>query len=796
MPTLTIDNREVTVPEGTNVLEAARALDIVIPHFCYHEALGAVGSCRLCAMSFLEGPLSGVRMACMVKAEDGMVVSTTDAEAVELRQHVIEWTMTNHPHDCPVCDEGGECQLQEMTVAGGHGMRRYRGRKATYTNQDLGPFVQQEMNRCITCYRCVRTYRDYCGGSDYGVFGSRNRVFFGRFRSGPLESPFSGNIIDVCPTGVLTSKPFRFKTRRWDLQEAPSICPHCSLGCAVVPGGRYRELQRVRAGLNRDTNGFFICDRGRFGYAYVNHPERPRQARIDGREASVGEALAAVGERLTALIAQHGADSVALLGSARASFEANALLGEWAKALSVSLLSFEANAERDRAARVVATGLGDFACSLEQLRRSDLVLLVGADPLAEAPMLALALRQAVRGQGRVFCVDPRPVELPCAATRLTLPPQRLTELLGALTADDLAAFAEPFAALAAALNSAERPVLVGGADLLGGAGLAALLRLAAALSTEQRRVGVVPLLGGPNSCGGGLLSSGAPVFDELLDTMQEGRLKALLCLEADPFREALDPGRAQAALGHLELLVSIDQTPSLAAQRADILLPARAVAEMAGSYVNNEGRLQAFLPVLEPGQPIAQAGQGGHPPRRFCRETPGSQPRADWALLAGLYGVEADLSVVRKAIAAADARFAALPDLAAEGPGVLLSCTAETPAPAPRSFAAPCAADALVLLAVAAPAGSDWLAHLSAPWAGIEPEPCVTLNPRLAARLGFAAGERLRLHSHLGHCYVTLRCDEGVADELVLAPQLWGTAFEALTPGSSCECRLEREGGA
>ncbi|MDH3454263.1 MAG: 2Fe-2S iron-sulfur cluster-binding protein, partial [Desulfuromonadales bacterium] len=306
MPKLTIDNLEVTVAEGTNVLEAARALDIVIPHFCYHEALGAVGSCRLCAMTFSEGPVKGLQMACMVKAQDGMVVSSTDPAAVDLRQHVIEWAMTNHPHDCPVCDEGGECQLQEMTVAGGHGVRRYTGKKCTFTNQNLGPFVQQEMNRCITCYRCVRTYRDYCGGTDYGVFGSRNRVFFGRVQEGKLESPFSGNIIDACPTGVLTSKPFRYKTRLWDLQEAPSICPHCSLGCAIVPGGRYRDVQRVRAGINRETNGFFICDRGRFGYDHVNHPDRPRQPRLDGQPVSIDKALAAARQRVAEMASTHG----------------------------------------------------------------------------------------------------------------------------------------------------------------------------------------------------------------------------------------------------------------------------------------------------------------------------------------------------------------------------------------------------------------------------------------------------------------------------------------------------------
>ena len=176
MPTLTIDNLSITVPEGTNVLQAAERLGIVIPHFCYHEALGSVGACRLCAMKFLDGPVKGIQMACMVEAKDGMVVSTLDSEAQEQRAHVIEWLMMNHPHDCPVCDEGGECQLQDMTVAGGHSIRRYRGKKRTYRNQYLGPLIEQEMNRCIQCYRCVRTYQDYCGGTDFGVLGSRQRL--------------------------------------------------------------------------------------------------------------------------------------------------------------------------------------------------------------------------------------------------------------------------------------------------------------------------------------------------------------------------------------------------------------------------------------------------------------------------------------------------------------------------------------------------------------------------------------------------------------------------------------------
>jgi len=796
MPKLTIDNLEVTVPEGINVLEAARALDIVIPHFCYHEALGAVGSCRLCAMTFLDGPVKGLQMACMVKAQDGMVVSSTDPDALELREHVIEWAMTNHPHDCPVCDEGGECQLQEMTVAGGHGMRRYRGKKTTFTNQDLGPFVQQEMNRCITCYRCVRTYRDYCGGTDYGVFGSRNRVFYGRLQGGKLESPFSGNIIDVCPTGVLTSKPFRFKTRLWDLQEAPSICPHCSLGCATVPGGRYREVQRVRAGINHETNGFFICDRGRYGYDYVNHPERPRQARVDGQPVAVEEALIAARGKVAAIAEAHGPESVAFLGSSRASLEASALLRDWATTTGSGQLVYEAHRERDRAVRILSARLGKYARSLEDLRQSDLAILVGVDPLAEGPVLALALRQAVRNGGKVIVIDPRPVELPCEASFLTLAAERLPELLQAVGQNTTGVFKnqdkQEIAALLQSLEKAERPILVGGADLLGGEGVDALCSAAEQRSSDQRQVGVITLLAGPNSLGGALLGENGPLFDALLDAIQEGTVKALVCLSSDPFSEAMDPSRAQSALGHLELLVSIDATPSLAAQRADIFLPARANAEMAGSYVNNEGRLQAFLPVIDPGTPIRETGHGSHPPREFFRESPGSTPEPDWWLMARLLDRETDLTVVRKAIAKTDARFAPLVKIAAETEGERLQLSGPLPPVAEQGLQR-AATDALVLLSIPDRLGSHWLAHLSAPLAATVEQPYVVLHPALADRLGLAEGDRARLTTHFGHCTVAVHVKPGMVEDQVLAPQLWDTALEGMVPGSFCECRLDKE---
>ncbi len=435
MPTLTIDNQKITVSEDKTILEAAEELGIIVPHFCYHKALGAVGACRMCAVNVHEGSFPGLKMACLVKVEDGMVVTTGDDRATEFRERVGEWLMMNHPHDCPVCDEGGECQLQEQTIASGHSQRRYDGPKRTYQNQDLGPFVAQEMNRCIQCYRCARTYQDYCGGRDFGVMGSRNRVFFGRFEDGELESDFSGNIVDVCPTGVLTDKTYRFKSRAWDLQEAPSVCPHCSLGCATIPGGRLRELQRVRSGENRDVNGFFICDRGRFGSAYVNHLQRPRQARRGDDPASVADALKELKRDARTMITQHGPEAVLLVGSERASLEANWLLQRFAKDLGCRVPVLSAHEPRHQAAQTVAFDLSAQLASLEDVRNSDCVLAVGVDPLAEAPMLAVALRQVVRNDGQVFVYDPRPVELPCDFDHQALAPKDLLDFLvdGGLT---------------------------------------------------------------------------------------------------------------------------------------------------------------------------------------------------------------------------------------------------------------------------------------------------------------------------------------------------------------------------
>ncbi|HMK65678.1 MAG TPA: 2Fe-2S iron-sulfur cluster-binding protein, partial [Thermodesulfobacteriota bacterium] len=326
MPNLIIDNRPIEVPEGTRVIEAAARTGIVIPRFCFHPALGSLGACRLCAVKFLEGPVKGIKMSCMEEAREGMVVSTTDPEAVDFRRQVIEWLMINHPHDCPVCDAGGECLLQDMTVAGGHGIRRYSGKKRTYLDQDLGAFIQHEMNRCIHCFRCRRFYQDFAGYRDFGALQIASHMYFGRYRDGALENPFSGNIIDLCPTGVLTDKPSRYAGRRWDFERRPTLCLHCSLGCRVIANVRYREVARLEAAYRSDINGYFICDRGRYGFYYSGHPQRPRMAGVRGMEVSLEEALAQAAERLSQTVYQFGKESVGCQGSFRSALETQGML--------------------------------------------------------------------------------------------------------------------------------------------------------------------------------------------------------------------------------------------------------------------------------------------------------------------------------------------------------------------------------------------------------------------------------------------------------------------------------------
>lgn len=323
MAKIVVDGVEYEVDAGNNLLQECLSQGLDLPYFCWHPCMGSVGACRQCAVKQYKNAddeQGMLVMACMTPAADGSIVSIKDPQAVQMRERVIESLMINHPHDCPVCEEGGECHLQDMTLMSGHNYRRYDKKKRTHHNQYLGPFINHEMNRCIACYRCVRYYDDYAGGTDLAAMASHNHVYFGRHQEGTLESEFSGNLVEVCPTGVFTDQVFSdHYTRKWDLQTAPSVCTGCSVGCNTTPGERYGSLRRIVNRYNHEINGYFICDRGRFGFEHINSKERFQEA----VQQQDGEATSLSVEQGRQLVQEFAAQGAIGIGSPRASNENN-----------------------------------------------------------------------------------------------------------------------------------------------------------------------------------------------------------------------------------------------------------------------------------------------------------------------------------------------------------------------------------------------------------------------------------------------------------------------------------------
>jgi NADH-quinone oxidoreductase subunit G len=800
MPTLVIDEQEIEVPAGTKVIEAAEKLGIMIPRFCFHPALGAVGACRVCAVKFVAGPVKGIQMSCMVAALDGMVVSTTDPEAVDFRRHVIEWLMLHHPHDCPVCDEGGHCLLQDTTISGGHGLRRYRGPKRTYHDQDLGPLVQHEMNRCIHCYRCVRFYQEFAGCFDLGAMQIANRVYFGRFADGPLESPFAGNLIDICPTGVFTDKPSRFCGRRWEFQRAASVCLHCSLGCRTVASVRYRQVVRQEAGRSPAVNGHFICDRGRYGFFYADLPDRPRQARVGDAAKPLPDAVAFAQQELARITQSAGPDAIAAVGGLRSSLETQACLARLCRANGWQPPAFFGSA--GLAARVhsaVAALDPELAVSLQEIETADAVIVVGADPLNEAPMLALALRQAQRRGARILVADPRPVRLPLEFRHVPLAAESLAAFLGAVVKGALSArAAEGLADLprafwnalpagadsdaAAELTDCRRPVVVCGTEAVPDALPAFAADCARLLAVGRERSGLFYLLPGAGAFTAGRLSPPGASLEAVVDAIEADRIKALVVAEADPLGSFPDRPRLERALARLELLVVLDYLASATAARAQVLLPTATIFEAGGLLVNQEGRVQRAEPVMTGGIPVAQTGAGGHPPRDYAAGLPGGRPMPAWRLLSQLTAdpQAADAGDPAACIAEVLPEVASLPAQGMRLP--LYGAAGFTSTPETSTAGQPAG---LALLLTQQTFGSEALSALSPPLQALERPPRVSLSPESAGALGLAAGDRLVVNAAGGCFEATLAVCAQTAPGVLVVPRHRDLNWQLLGPSGS-----------
>jgi NADH-quinone oxidoreductase subunit G len=802
MPKLIIDDREIEVAAGTKVIEAAARLGIMIPRFCYHPALGSVGACRVCAVKVLEGPIKGIQMSCMLDAADSMKVSTTDRDAVEFRRYVIEWLMMNHPHDCPVCDEGGHCLLQDMTVSGGHGIRRFPGKKRTYPDQDLGPLVQHEMNRCIHCYRCSRFYQEFCGYRDLGALSIGNRTYFGRVASGRLESPFSGNLSDICPTGVYTDKPSRFFGRRWDYQRTPTVCINCSLGCHAVTSVRYRQVARQEARMSAAVNGWFLCDRGRYGFFYASLPGRPRQAAVKGETTAMDEALAHARSRLEAL----PPDAVAVIGSPRSSLEVLAMTERAAKFKGWRGPAFFADAGAALKVKTAVARLeAGLAVSLGEIGQADFILVAGADPVNEAPMLALALRQAVQKRARVVVLDPRPISLPFGFIHVPAAPEALGAVLGwvvkksigpaglegpaarcyASLPDDPGLGAEGLASAAGLLAASRRPVVVCGTGIVAPALMDRAADAALLLAAAQKKAGLFYLLPEANAFAAGLLAQFESTTDGILKAAVDGGVKALVFVENDPHATFPDRELLEKALAKVDVLMVLDYLDTPVSRRAHVFLPTQTLYESGGIFINQEGRAQYSPAACTGGTPVVETGGGDHPPRVYGAGLPGADPQPAGPILARLAG-EALLSEIRTpqaAFAGSIPQLAELADIAAL-PEEGLRLASKNPSADRFHSDLPPAASAdpneLEIVLAEQTFGTEEFSSYSPCLETLEAEPFAGLHRKDAELLGIRAGDRIAIRAGTATVELAIKVFDNMAPGVMMVPRLRRLAWQAL----------------
>ena len=636
MATIHVDGKEYDVDGADNLLQACLSLGLDIPYFCWHPALGSVGACRQCAVKQYqnaEDTRGRLVMSCMTPASDGTFISIDDGEAKEFRESVVEWLMTNHPHDCPVCEEGGNCHLQDMTVMTGHSFRRYRFTKRTHRNQDLGPFISHEMNRCIACYRCVRYYKDYADGTDLGVYGAHDNVYFGRPEDGTLESEFSGNLVEICPTGVFTDKTHSERyNRKWDMQFAPSICQQCSIGCNTSPGERYGELRRIENRYNGSVNHYFLCDRGRFGYGYVNLKDRPRhpmQRRGDDWiTLNADQAMQGAADVL------RQAKKVIGIGSPRASVESNFALRELVGAENFSTGIPAAEQSRLELMLKVLREGGIHTPALREIESYDAVLVLGEDLTQTGARVALSVRQAVKGKSREMAAAQKVADWQIAAIlnigQNAKHPLFITNV-DTTRMDDIAAWsyrapvedqarlgfaiahaldnsapavegierslAGKIDVIVQALAGARKPLIISGTHSGSQQMIEAAANVAKALKGRGADVGITLLASATNSVGLGMI--GGNTLDSALEQLTNGSADAVVILENDLYRQA-PAAQVDAALSNTPNVIVIDHQRTATMDKAGLILSAASFAESDGTVVNQEGRAQRFFQVYDP----------------------------------------------------------------------------------------------------------------------------------------------------------------------------------------------------
>jgi NADH-quinone oxidoreductase subunit G len=565
---ISIDGRETRVPKGTLVLDAATALGIHIPIYCAHPKMEPVAVCRMCLVNIEKFPKP--QPACATVANEGMVVRTNIPEVTKLREGMLEFLLVNHPLDCPVCDRGGECDLQDFTFRYGPGISRFPITEKVHFKKavPLSQHIELDQERCILCWRCVRYYDEITGEKEIVLQQRGVDTLVSTFNDQPLQSKFQGNLPEVCPVGALTHREYRFVSRPWDLLRTASVCPECSYGCNINVDSRDFEIRRFASRDNPQVDDMWLCDRGRYSFPKWNSSERVRRPMLtsdeESRDISVAEAVTQSARRLREIAEEYGADSIGVLGSASSTNEELFLLERLARQV---IGTPHVDHQLDVFADITAA---EHELGIAEIEERDVLLVLGPEPEEQAPVLTLRLYKAERKHGARVIRLSSDVEV-AAAVAAAQGGSRI-----GLIADETNR--EHAATVAGALGAVRRLTITRGVNGRG-----------------AKDLGLLPNVGPGYTS----VPSGGKNGRQILEGLAAGELRGLVLLGPNPALE-VEADLLGRALRAAACVIAIDTRPGVVSRSATVLIPGHAVFEKAGSVTNVEGRVQRIRTALPP----------------------------------------------------------------------------------------------------------------------------------------------------------------------------------------------------
>jgi NADH-quinone oxidoreductase subunit G len=605
MVEIEIDGKKIEVQEGSMVMDAANKLGTYIPHFCYHKKLSIAANCRMCLVEVEKAPKP--LPACATPVTAGMVVRSSSEKAVKAQKGVMEFLLINHPLDCPICDQGGECQLQDLAVGYGPSSSRYEEEKRVVVPKDAGPLISmREMARCIHCTRCVRFGQEIAGQMEFGMVNRGEHSEITTFVDKTVTSELSGNMIDLCPVGALTSKPFRYSARTWELSRRKSVSPHDSLGSNLIVQVKGSKVMRVLPLENEAVNECWLSDRDRFSYEGLNSDDRLTAPMIkqggEWQQTDWQTALEYVAHGLKNIRHEHGADAIAALAAPYSTLEELSLLQKLVRGLGSENIDFRLRQSNFELDGKVTPWLGMSIAEFGQLKR---VFVIGSFLRKDHPLLTARLRQAVKRGGKISVLSATDDDLlmPVANKMVAAPSGWLTALNGVLSAvaqaknlalptgfDAIEPSAEAKQIAASLMSGEPRAVLLGNAAAQHPN--AAQLHAAAQWLAQNTDAKFGYLTEGANSVGGYIANAIPGNGANALQAFAQPR-KAYILLHAEPELDTFDPQTARAALDHAEMVVAMSPFKH-GMDYADVLLPVAPFSETSGTFINGEGRAQSF----------------------------------------------------------------------------------------------------------------------------------------------------------------------------------------------------------